>query len=240
MDSSLFEPRSRLAFALDYPNLTEARAGAEKVCAHMGVLKVGLELFVKEGPAATRLGADLGCDIFLDLKLHDIEKTVERAVGTACSLGVKYLTLHASGGSRMLEAAQARAEREATGLCLLGVTVLTSLDDADLREVGIDAGAQEQVKRLSLVAKNAGLGGLVCSSNEVDVVRSVVGSQMTLVTPGIRPFGSDLGDQKRVGTPQEAIARGADILVIGRPIRDAADPAQAAFDVLASISEARR
>jgi len=232
--------RSRLAFALDYPNLQEARAGAEKACAYMGVLKVGLELFVREGPAATGLGVDLGCEIFLDLKLHDIEKTVERAVGTACSLGVKYLTLHASGGPRMLEAAQSRADKEATGLCLLGVTVLTSLDDEDLRQVGVEVGAREQVKRLSLLAKSAGLGGLVCSSHEVEMVRQVVGPSMTLVTPGIRPVGAQLGDQKRVGTPQEARAKGADILVLGRPIRDAEDPARAASDVLASITEAEQ
>jgi orotidine-5'-phosphate decarboxylase len=230
--------KSRLAFALDYPTLAEAQKGAATVAKHVGILKVGLELFVKEGPGAVKMGRDLGCDVFLDLKLHDIQKTVDRAVGTACSLGAKYLTIHTSGGPGMMEAAAERAAAEDTGLCVLGVTVLTSLDESDLAAVGLAATPGEQAKRLALLAKNSGLGGLVCSSVEVQSLREAVGLEMTLVTPGIRPAGAAHGDQKRVGTPAEAIRSGADVLVVGRPIRDAADPVAAAQGIVDEIAGA--
>lgn len=236
------EPRvtrsSRLAYALDYPTLAEARRGAEAVAPYAGVLKIGLELFVKEGPEATRALGSLGPELFLDLKLHDIEKTVERAVGTAASLGVKYLTLHASGGPRMLAAAQERAAKENTGLTLLAVTVLTSLDAADLSAIGLTASPSEQVLRLARLAQSAGIGGLVCSTEEVPVLRAELGSDLILVTPGIRPAGADVGDQKRVGTPRSAIEAGSSILVVGRPIRDAADPASAAASLVSEIRAA--
>jgi orotidine-5'-phosphate decarboxylase len=234
----MLEPKNRLAFALDYPNLEEARRVAELVAESVGVLKVGLELFIQEGPAAVRMARDLGCSVFLDLKLHDIEKTVERAVGTASALGAKYLTIHAAGGPKMMEAAAARADREATGLCVLGVTVLTSLDQQDLLAVGVNASPAEQAERLARLARDSGLGGLVCSSAEVGRLRTAVGKEMTLVTPGIRPTGTDSGDQKRIGTPEEAILAGADILVVGRPLRDARDPGTAARAILASIEGA--
>jgi len=232
------DPKSHLAFALDYPNLDEARAGATLVAPHAGVLKVGLELFIKEGHAAVKMATSLGCDVFLDLKLHDIQKTVERAVATASSLGATYLTIHTSGGPGMMEAASTRAEKEGAGLCVLGVTVLTSLSADDLKAVGVDVSPAEQVKRLAVLAKNCGLGGLVCSSAEVGAVREAVGEGMKLVTPGIRPSGADHGDQKRVGTPRDAILAGSDILVVGRPIRDAANPAAAAQGILSEIAGA--
>lgn len=234
------EARQRLAFALDYPSLTEAKRGAEAVSPYVGVLKVGLELFIKEGPPAVKGAHQTGCEVFLDLKLHDIGKTVERAIGTACSLGAKYLTIHTSGGPAMLEAAAKRAEMEGTGLCLLGVTVLTNLNHGDLQAVGVNATPEEQVVRLARLAAQCGVGGLVCSSREVGRVRAVVGPGMKLVTPGIRPAGVDAGDQKRVGTPAEAVQAGADILVVGRPIRDAASPALAAQGIAAEIQEALR
>lgn len=234
----MLAPKNRLAFALDYPTLDEARRGAEKVSESVGVLKVGLELFIQEGPAAVKMAEGLGCQVFLDLKLHDIEKTVERAVGTASSLGASYLTIHTSGGPKMMEAAAKRAQAEGTGLCVLGVTVLTSLDQADLKSIGLLASPAEQAERLAILARESGLGGLVCSSVEVARVRRAVGPEMILVTPGIRPEGADPGDQKRVGTPKEAIAQGSDILVVGRPIRDAADPKSAARALLTSIEEA--
>ncbi len=234
----MLDAKSRLAFALDYPSLDEARRGAELVKGSVGVLKVGLELFIKEGPAAVQMARDAGCAVFLDLKLHDIEKTVERAVGTASSLGARYLTIHTSGGPRMMEAAAARAEKEGAGLCVLGVTVLTSLDASDLMAVGVSAQPAQQAEHLARLAKTCGLGGLVCSSAEVAKVRAAVGPDMVLVTPGIRPAGSDPGDQKRVGTPKDAILAGSDVLVVGRPIRDAADPARAAKELLSSIEEA--
>ena len=165
-------------------------------------------------------------------------QTVERAVASACQLGVRYLTVHCSGGPGMLEAAARRAEAEGTGLCVLGVTVLTSLDRADLEAVGVQADPADQAERLARLAKAHGLGGLVCSSTEVGRLREVVGPELVLVTPGIRPAGGDVGDQKRVGTPAEAIRQGSSLLVVGRPIRDAARPALAARNILEEITSA--
>jgi orotidine-5'-phosphate decarboxylase len=228
---------SRLAFALDYPNLEEASRGARLVSPYAGVLKVGLELYVKEGPAAVAMAKETGCQVFLDLKLHDISKTVERAVATACSLGVTYLTIHTSGGPDMMEAAAQRALKEGSDLQIVGVTVLTSLSASDLHRVGVTDAPSMQVRRLALLAKSCGLSGLVCSSQEVEEVRALVGSGMTLITPGIRPKGGEAGDQKRVGTPEDALRAGSDLLVVGRPIRDAADPGAAARELCATISE---
>lgn len=231
--------RSRLAFPLDYPTLDQARRGAEQVSASAGVLKVGLELFVSEGPKSVGLGRELGCDVFLDLKLHDIPETVERAVASAAGLGVRYLTLHASGGPRMLEAAARRAERENTGLTLLAVTVLTSLDASDLAKTGVSDSPAKHALRLALLAQQSGVRGLVCSVAEVGELRRELGPSAILVTPGIRPAGSPgSDDQKRVGTPADAIRAGSSLLVVGRPIRDAADPAAAAAAVVREIAEA--
>ncbi|HEV8246032.1 MAG TPA: orotidine-5'-phosphate decarboxylase [Polyangiaceae bacterium] len=233
--------RERLAFALDYPDLGAARRGAALVSAAAGVLKIGLELFVREGPATLALGDELGAAIFLDLKLHDIPETVERAVASACELGARYLTVHASGGGKMLERAAKRAELENSGLVLLAVTVLTSLDEADLLAVGIGGTASGQVSRLAHLATSCGVPGLVCSAAEVGALRRELGSEVLLVTPGIRPKQAARGDdQKRVGTPGDAIRQGASILVVGRPIRDASDPSIAAEQILEEISEAER
>lgn len=228
--------RDRLAFALDYPTLAEAERGAALVGPVAGWLKVGLELFVSAGPAAVSLGAKTGAKLFLDLKLHDIPETVERAVATAGQLGANLLTVHAAGGPRMLEAAAARAEREGAGLKLLAVTVLTSLDAADLKSIGVDAAPAEQVLRLGRLARASGIHGLVCSTAEVAALRRELGPGPILVTPGIRPAGSAVGDQKRVGTPASALADGSSLLVVGRPIRDAPDPAAAARTILEEMS----
>jgi orotidine-5'-phosphate decarboxylase len=234
-------PRHRLAFPLDYPTLDEARRGAGLVAASVGVLKVGLELFVKEGPPAVRLGAELDAAIFLDLKLHDIPETVERAVASATELGVRYLTVHAAGGPKMLERAVARADREHTGLEILAVTVLTSLDESDLRAIGCPDAPGPQASRLAKLAVSVGVPGLVCSSAEVGMLRKELGPKVTLVTPGIRPAGEGkVDDQKRVGTPGGAIRDGSSLLVVGRPIRDAKDPAAAAQRILDEIAEAER
>jgi orotidine-5'-phosphate decarboxylase len=227
-----------LAFALDYPNLSEAQRGAELIAPHVGVLKVGLELFVREGAAATKLGDRLGCKVFLDLKLHDIPETVDRAVASAIHFGVRYLTLHASGGPRMLEAAQRRVERERANLTLLAVTVLTSLDEADLSAIGVSESPSAHVLRLARFARQQRIPGLVCSTAELGVLRQELGEDAVLVTPGIRPAGSSAGDQKRVGTPTSAIQDGANLLVVGRPIRDAADPAAAARAIADEIAKA--
>lgn len=231
--------RARLAFPLDYPNLDRARRGAEQIRGSVGVLKVGLELFVAEGPKSVSLGRELECDVFLDLKLHDIPETVERAVASAAALGVRFLTLHASGGARMLEAAARRAQRENTALVLLAVTVLTSLDSSDLTATGVSGGTAEQTLRLAHLAQQSGVNGLVCSVAEVARLRAELGPDAVLVTPGIRLAGAAGGDdQKRTGTPADAIRAGSTLLVVGRPIRDAVDPAAAAHAVLCEIAEA--
>ncbi len=230
--------RNKLAFALDYPSLAEARSGATLVASAVGVLKVGLELFVKEGPAAVAIGAEFGCNVFLDLKLHDIPETVDRAVASACGLGARYLTVHASGGPRMLEKAAERVAKEGAELTLLGVTVLTSLDAEDLNRVGVSADPSAQALRLAKLAMEAGIGGLVCSASEVGRLRQALGPKPVLVTPGIRPAGGSAGDQKRLGTPDGAIRAGASMLVVGRPIRDSDDPAAAARAILATVAAA--
>jgi orotidine-5'-phosphate decarboxylase len=230
--------RERLAFALDYPTLREAEAGAARVIESVGVLKIGLELFIAEGGAAVALGRKLGVEVFLDLKLHDIPETVERAVASAGQLGARFLTLHAAGGPRMLEAAARRADSERAGLKLLAVTVLTSLDAADLLATGVGAAPSEHVLRLARLATGHGIPGLVCSTAEVGALRTALGPEVVLVTPGIRPAGAEAGDQKRVGTPASALRDGSSLLVVGRPIRDAADPAAAARSILSEMSGA--
>ena len=227
----------QLAFALDYQDLDAARKGAAAVAPHAGVLKVGLELFIKEGPAAVRLAPELGSKTFLDLKLHDIPETVERAVASAVSLGASYLTLHAAGGPKMLERAARRAE--GTGLVLLAVTVLTSLDADDLRRTGALGSPSEHAIRLARLAWDSGVRGFVSSAAEVRALREAFGPKAVLVTPGIRPATQSGGDdQKRTGTPRDAIQAGSSLLVVGRPIRDAADPAVAAATIAAEIMEA--
>ena len=238
MSDTRHPARDRLAFALDFPTLAEAERGAARDSDAVGVLKVGLELFVSEGPRAIELGHRLGCDIFLDLKLHDIPETVERAVASAAAHGVRYLTLHAAGGPKMLTAAARRAERENSGLTLLAITVLTSLDSADLRAVGVNDSPAEHVLRLARLASENGIPGMVCSALEVGAVREALGPRAVLVTPGIRPQTTDSDDQKRIGTPSSAIRAGSSLLVVGRPIRDAADPAAAARAISDEIQRA--
>ena len=230
--------RDRLVFPLDFPTLTEARRAALLLAPAVGVLKVGLELFVREGPAAARLGGEVGRDLFLDLKLHDIPATVERAVASAAALGVRYLTVHAAGGAEMLARAAAEADRAPSPLILLAVTVLTSLDAPDLAAQGILGSTEEQVLRLARLAWSAGVRGFVASPAEARALREALGPDAVLVIPGIRPAGADAGDQKRIATPASAIADGADFLVVGRPIRDAADPLAAAQAIVAEIERA--
>lgn len=228
----------RLVFPLDYASLDEARHGARLVAPHVGVLKVGLQLFVAEGPAAIAVCHDLGLDVFLDLKLHDIPETVGRAVRAAASLGIRYLTVHAHGGRAMLERAVEEASHASTPLTILAVTVLTSLDAADLVAMGIDTSPPAQVERVARLAWNAGVRGFVASAAEATNLRQALGSDALLVTPGIRPAGNAAGDQKRIVTPTEAVTAGADLLVVGRPIRDAADPGAAAHAIVQEIQTA--
>lgn len=242
--AAVLSARERLVFALDYPTLEEARGAASLVAPAVGVLKVGLELFTREGPRAVGLGEELGLDVFLDLKLHDIPQTVEGAVASAAALGARYLTVHASGGAAMLERAAKAAARVAAPkkkpLTVLAVTVLTSLDAGDLQAMGIQEEPGEHVLRLARIAWGAGIRGFVTSPAEVSAVRRELGPEALLVTPGVRPAGSDVKDQKRVATPARAIAEGADLLVVGRPIRDAIDPLEAARSIGREVDEARR
>jgi orotidine-5'-phosphate decarboxylase len=189
-------------------------------------IKLGLEFFVANGPEGVRavLGERHGFDLFLDLKLHDIPNTVAGATRAACRLAPTFLTIHASGGAAMLAAARVAARESGAGTRLLGITVLTSLDEADLAAVGQHGPVDEQAKRLADVAQSAGLDGVVCSPKEVAALRRQCGAGFVLVTPGIRPAWAASQDQKRVMTPAEAIAAGADHLVIGRPITQASEP----------------
>jgi len=216
--------------AFDTPDTTAARGLAASLSGDIGGIKLGLEFFMAEGPEGVREVAAAGeLPIFLDVKLHDIPNTVAGAVRSILPLAPSLVTIHTSGGSAMMEAAaKAAQEAGAARPKLIGVTVLTSLDDADLKAVGITRPSTEQVVALATLAKNCGLDGAVCSPLEVAALRAVCGPDFTLVVPGIRPAGGDAGDQKRVMTPREALDAGADILVIGRPITKASDPAAAA------------
>lgn len=224
-----------LCYPLDYPDVSSAVAGANRVATNVDVLKVGLELFVEGGPAVVRAVAELGKPIFLDLKLHDIPETVHRAVLRAADLGVRYLTVHAGGGVRMLNAAQEAVVKSGASLTLLGVTVLTSIDAAELAELGVTRPPAEQALHLAQLGHAAGLRGFVCSPEEVAYLRHSLGADSILVTPGVRPAGTDAGDQKRVATPGAAVRAGSSMLVVGRPIRDAKDPNGAAQSIRAEM-----
>jgi orotidine-5'-phosphate decarboxylase len=235
-------PRDRLAVALDVPGLTEAEALLGRLAGVPGWLKVGLELFVAAGPAALERAAKHG-RVFLDAKLHDIPNTAAGAVAAATRQGIGMITLHVGGGREMLRAARAAADETAarSGLpapLLLGVTVLTSLADADLATLGVAESVPDHVARLVDLAQACGLDGVVASAQEVAALRRRVGGDLVLVTPGIRPSGSSVDDQARVATPAEAIAAGADVLVVGRPITRAPDPAASARSALREIEAA--
>lgn len=232
-------PRDQIALAIDLP-LPEGIACWERVAAHVGVAKVGLSLFVEQGPRAVEEFLRRGARVFLDLKLHDIPNTVELAAARAGALGVSYLTVHASGGAAMVRAA---VEGAASGAAkaghptpvILAVTVLTSMDDAGLAEVGVPTSAAQQARALAEVAVRSGATGLVCSAREVAAVRARVGPRVVLCTPGIRPAGAAVNDQARTQTPRAAIDAGADLLVIGRPITTATDMTAAAKAIEAEL-----
>ena len=227
--------QSPIFCAIDTPELGTARALAQAVRGTVNI-KLGLEFFVAHGPAGVREVAGRA-PLFLDLKLHDIPNTVAGAVRAAAALRPMLLTIHCGGGPAMLRAAVEAAAKAAAGherVKLLGVTVLTSLDDADLAAVGQPGPASEQVRRLALLAKECGLDGVVCSPLEVAMLRAACGKDFLLVVPGIRLMGLATGDQKRVMGPRETLAAGADYLVIGRPITGAPDPAAAARAMLAA------
>ncbi len=230
--------RDRLIVALDLSSATQARQVVQSIGESASTYKVGKQLFTAEGPQIVRDLVSSGRKVFLDLKFHDIPNTVAAAVGEAAKLGVSMLTVHASGGSKMLKAASDAAAQSASKPMVLAVTVLTSLSDADLSEIGVSGDVQTQVLRLGSLARNAGCGGLVASALEARELRRELGNDFAIVTPGVRPTGAAVGDQARVLTPKEAIAAGATHLVVGRPILQAADPAQAAEAIVSEIAEA--
>ncbi|MBL6766033.1 MAG: orotidine-5'-phosphate decarboxylase [Verrucomicrobiae bacterium] len=226
--------------ALDVSDADEALRLAERLAGAVGAVKIGKELFVTAGPDIVRRVRATGAAVFLDLKFHDIPNTVAKAVAAATRLDVQMLTIHTSGGADMMGAAEKAAQDAAaeSGLeapLVLGVTVLTSMDAEDLAGVGVHAEPAAQVERLARLAADSGLRGLVCSPLEIVRLREVLPRDVRLVTPGIRPADSSTQDQKRVMTPADAIRAGADWLVIGRPITQAADPRAAAEAILASL-----
>ncbi len=223
--------KEKIIIALDVKNQSEARKILESL-PEARIFKVGLELFTAEGPAMIELVRNYGRQVFLDLKLHDIPNTVAGAVRAALRPGVSMLTLHTSGGKEMMSRAieSAREESEKSNLdlpLLLGVTVLTSLKDKDLEEIGFSSGSQAQVLRLARLAWQAGLKGVVCSPQEIELLRTELGPELKIITPGIRPAWAEAQDQKRIMTPAEALIKGADYMVIGRPITQAVSPAEA-------------
>ena len=224
--------RAPIAVALDAPDLETAARWAQAVTPHVAVVKIGLELFCRTGPSIVEtVRGGSGVELFLDLKLHDIPNTVAGAARGVARLKPRYLTVHASGGADMVRAAVDAAPE----VTIAAVTVLTSLDDAVLRAVGLAGPPLDAVRRLALLAVGAGAGALVCSPMEVAAVRAEVGPGIVLITPGVRPVGAGMQDQARVATPQQALDHGADLLVIGRPITGAADPGAAAASIAASL-----
>ncbi len=227
--------RNPIIAALDVPDAEAALNLARQLAPAVGAFKIGKELFVSAGPDVVRAIRDEGGAVFLDLKFHDIPNTVARAVAAAARLDVAMLTIHTSGGRDMMVAAEAAAQEMDNPPLVLGVTVLTSMDSNDLSEIGLAEDPAAQVERLAQLAAEAGLRGLVCSPREISTLRKVLPREVQLVTPGIRPKGSDADDQKRTLTPAEAITAGADWLVIGRPITAAKDPRAAATEILESL-----
>ncbi len=226
--------KAPIAVALDAPNLLVTQEWAKAVGPYVQVVKVGLEVCLRDGHASVQAARDAsGCEIFLDLKLHDIPATVGGAAESVSILNPKYLTVHASGGADMIKA----AVDAVPNTYITAVTVLTSLDQAQLTNLGWAGTAQDIVKRLAVMSVSAGARAIVCSPQEVASVRAEVGNAAVLITPGVRPAGSDAGDQKRIATPQQALADGADLLVIGRPITASSDVASAAAQIAASILE---
>ena len=223
--------RDRLIVALDLASVTEARDMVRRIAGAANNYKIGYQLALAGGIELARELKAEGNKVFLDMKLLDIDNTVAKAVESAVALGVDMLTLHAY--PKAMKAAVSAAK--GSNLCLLGVTVLTSMDDADIADAGYSGSVTELVGKRAMQAREAGMGGIVCSPQEAMAMRTILGPSMALVTPGVRPAGSDHGDQKRVATPAQAMAAGASHLVVGRPVTGAADPRLAAQQIVDEI-----
>jgi orotidine-5'-phosphate decarboxylase len=226
--------RDRLIFALDVPSAAEAERLLDRLHGHLSFVKVGLELYTAAGPDMVKRIVERGMRVFLDLKFLDIEETVKRATARVASMGVDFLTIHAN--RKALTAAV--QGREGSALKLLAVTVLTNFDGNDLRDMGIQRTVQDLVTARTLLASEVGCDGVVASGEEAAALRQKVGPRFTLVTPGVRPAGKGVDDHARATTPTQTISAGADYLVIGRPIRDAADPAATVADIVAEMQTA--
>jgi len=229
--------KERIIVALDTDSPESAFSVVKTLSGEVGMFKVGMELFPRGGADFVCRIRDAGAEVFLDLKFHDIPNTVAGAVRSAAALGVRFATVHASGGRQMLASAAEAAK--GTRTTVLAVTVLTSLDDSDLSEIGVSSSPADMVLRLAGIAMREGIGGLVCSAKEVSAVRELVGGKAILVTPGVRLPGDAAQDQKRVETPFEAMRNGADYLVVGRPITKADDPVDAARRFAADMRDGR-
>lgn len=228
--------KEKIIVALDVPNSQEARQLVGELKDVVSWVKVGLQLFVSEGPQIVRDLKAQGFKVFLDLKFHDIPNTTREAIRSAVSLGVDMTTIHLGGGAAMVRAAVDAASGSSTQI--LGVTVLTSFDEAELKRVGVETPVAGQVERLVSLAMDSGLRGIVCSPLEIEMIRQIHGDKPILVTPGVRPAGAALGDQSRVMTPADAIRQGANYLVIGRPITAASSPREAAQAIAGEIASA--
>jgi orotidine-5'-phosphate decarboxylase len=222
----------KIIVALDVPSQEEARTLLGLLAGEVGAFKIGLQRYTADGPDLVRVATTSG-PVFLDLKLHDIPNTVAKAVESADQLGVRMLTLHLSGGSEMIRAAVAARKSK---MLLLGVTVLTSSNDATLEETGVSSTTSDQVLRLARLGVANGIDGLVASPQEARMLRQEFGDRIKIITPGIRPVGSETGDQKRIASPRQAVEAGADYLVIGRPITGAPDPRAAVRSIVAELS----
>ncbi|MBB1407641.1 MULTISPECIES: orotidine-5'-phosphate decarboxylase [Pseudoalteromonas] len=230
------EHSKKVLIALDYDDQQTALNFVKQLSPDTCRLKVGKEMFTYFGPAFVKELIDLGFDVFLDLKFHDIPNTVAKAVTAAAKMGVWMVNVHASGGVEMMtKAKQALEQFGDKAPLLIAVTVLTSMDENELKRLGVEKTPAEQVIYLAKLAKESGLDGVVCSAQEAKQLKSLLGNDFKLVTPGIRPAGSDAGDQKRIMTPKQAIEDGSDYLVVGRPITQAADPVAVLKEINDSI-----
>jgi orotidine-5'-phosphate decarboxylase len=227
---------SPIVVALDFPDMKQALAMADQLDPSLCRLKVGKELYTATGPAILEELHKRSYEVFLDLKFHDIPNTCAKAVGVAADMGVWMVNVHASGGQRMMEAARNELEKKSHKPLLIGVTVLTSMEQSDLAGIGLDVEPMAQVERLAKLTQASGLDGVVCSAREVGVIRDVCGSNFLTVTPGIRPEGSEIGDQKRVMTPKQAVEAGVDYMVIGRPVTQSSSPIAALSCISNSIA----